>query len=353
MRILCEHEWCGPHHVRLGMGNVFRSLGHEFRFWYRDQKPAFDIFSEFEPDLFLGTTFTLTPAVEKCVRARPHMKVVLYASAWGDLISQIPLDKYPIVACGDLEKIQLERLKKETGRPDFVWLHYHDNWVERTLGGWNSIGIKPVGLMNAADTFVYLDGVYLPGLVCDAAFVGGYWGYKARNLDKTIIPLCHASRGLKVKIFGNQNWPVAQYLGMCPDHVVKDIFRSATVCPSASEPHSTDFGFDIIERPFKILSSGGFCVSDHVQSMAEDVFNGDEIPFGEDAQDFIDLVEHFVKCPENRVPYMERGYRKVLTEHTYFHRVAKLWENLGMPEEAARTMAAHKELVLKGRVSVD
>lgn len=349
MKILCEFEYCGPSFVRSGWGRVFAALGHQFQFWLPKEKPAFDAFSEFEPDLFLGTTFTLTRAVEKCIRTRPGMRVILYASAWGDLIKEIPLDKYPIVAVGDEEKRQLEKLKQETGRPDFVWLHYHDNWVDRTLGGWKSIGIKPVGLMNAADTFMYLDGTYRQALASDVSFVGGYWDYKARNLDKYIIPLCHSDRGLKVKIFGNQNWPVAQFLGLIQDERVKDVFRSATVCPSASEPHSTDFGFDIIERPFKILSSGGFCVSDYVQSMAEDVFNGDEIPFAENATDFIDLVESFVNCPENRIPYMERGYRKVLTEHTYFHRVARLFEKLGMPEESARTMAAHKDLVLKGR----
>lgn len=336
MRILCHYCHCGPSFVRTGWGHVFQALGHEFHWWEQERKPAFDVFDEVRPDLFLGTTFDLDRATYKCIAARPEMKVVLYASAWGDLINELPLDKYPIVAIKENEKVWLEKLKRETGKPDFVWLHYADAWVDRTLGGWRSIGIEPVGLMNAADVYDYHLGNYRVDLESDVAFVGGFWGYKGKNLAPYMLPLCHKSKGLRAKIWGNQPWPVAQYLGHVNTRLVKDIFRSAVVCPNVHEPHSTDFGFDIVERPFKVLSSGGFCVSDYVESMAKNVFNGDEIPFARSAGEFHDMVEHFVRHPEERIPYMERGYLRVIKEHTYFDRVQRIFEKLGMLDDAVK-----------------
>lgn len=347
MKILCQYNPCGPAYVRTGWGQVFQALGHTFQFWRPEERAALDVFSEFEPDLFLGTTFDFNRALYKAVVSRPRLKVVLYASAWGDLVKDIDLTTYPIVAINDKEKTLLEKLKQETGQPDFVWLHYPDSWVDRTLGAWRSIGIEPVGLLNAADTFDYLDGDYRPELACDVGFIGGYWKYKAVNLDRYMLPLCHEDLGLKVKIFGNQNWPVAQYLGQCQNQTARDLFVSATVCPNVSEPHSTDFGFDVIERPFKVLSSGGFCVSDYVAGAVE-VF-GETIPFVNSPSDFTDLIRHFAKFPGERVPYMEKGYALVLKEHTYFNRVAKLFAQLAMPEEAAKTLALHKQLVLDPR----
>lgn len=346
MKILCEYTPCGPSYVRTGWGRVFQVLGHDFRFWVPERKSAFDAFSEYDPDLFIGCTYDVDRATAKCIAARPKMRVALFASAWGDLVKDIDREKYPIVIASDEEKTLIERLKGDTGRPDFVFIHVSDKYLEGTMGGWRTIGVKPVGILNAADTFVYLDGMWKPELACDVAFVGGYWGYKARNLDRYILPLCHPSHGLKTKLFGNSPWPVAQYLGHIEDQEVKDLFASSTICPNVSEPHSTDLGWDTIERPFKVLASGGFCVSDYVEEMV-DIF-GDCIPFVHSTQGMLKMVKHFVQKPDDRLPLMEKGRRLVLTEHTYFERVAQIFEELGMNKEVSKMLQAKGEH-LKGK----
>jgi hypothetical protein len=342
LRILSNFTPCGPSYVRSGWGRVFRALGHEFQFWPCDQKPAFDAFNEFEPDLYIGTTYETSRAVAKCIAARPRMKVAMYASAWGPYLNDVDLKKYPLVVASEQEKRNISLLKEMTGKPDFVFIHAHDRWLEGTMSGWAEAGVKYCGILNAADTFVYLNGTPRPELACDVAFVGGYWGYKARNLDRYILPLCHPSTGLNVKLFGNQPWPTHQFLGLIDDVDVKDLFASAVVCPNVSEPHSTDLGWDVIERPFKVLAAGGFCVSDHVEE-AEALF-GDDLVFARAPGELEELVRYYIRHPDERLKHMAAGRRRVLLEHTYFDRVADMFEHLGMESDRAKT------LLLKGEV---
>jgi hypothetical protein len=276
------------------------------------------------------------------------MRVILFASAWGPYLKDVDPKKYSLVVATEQEKRLVEKLKKETGRPDFVFIHAHDKWLEGTMSGWRDIGIEPVGILNAADTFDYLGGQVRPELVCDVAFVGGYWPYKARNLNNYILPLCHPDSGLNVKVFGNSPWPTEKYLGGIENHDVRDLFVSATVCPNVSEPHSTDLGWDVIERPFKVLAAGGFCVSDYVPE-ARDLFTEEELPMAESPSQMAGMIRHFVECPELRQRFIDAGRRKVLLDHTYFDRVTLMFDHLGLPTESTRVLKVKGEL-LKGLV---
>jgi hypothetical protein len=341
MRILCEYSPCGPSYVRTGWGRVFQALGHDFRFWDQRQKPAFDIFSEFEPDILLACTYSVDRAMSKCIAARPHMKVAMYGSAWGPYLNDVDLKKYPLVVPSEGEKRAIEHLKKTTGKPDFVFIHAHDKWLHGTMSGWKDIGVDYHGILNAADTFAYLNGRPRPEFQCDVAFVGGYWGYKARNLDRYILPLCHPSTGLNVKVFGNQPWPVHNWLGLIDDADVKDLFASAVVCPNVSEPHSTDLGWDVIERPFKVFAAGGLCVSDHVEE-AQALF-GEDLLFAHNEGELLDMVRHFIKWPETREGHIKAGRRRVLLEHTYWDRVADMLDHFGLETERARCLRLKAE----------
>lgn len=329
MRIICEYAACGPSYVRTGLGRAFAALGHEFIFWMPDQKPIFDVFYEKSPiDIFIGSTYNVDAALFKCLRKSPETKVALFGSAWGELVDQVDTAVYPIVKVNEQEKRNIELLKKEIGKPDFVFIHVTEKYLNPTMGGWREIGVEPIGLLNAADTFDYLGGKFDPLLACDLGFVGGYWPYKARNLDKFLLPLLQPGSNLNAKIFGNQVWPVPQYLGNLESHKVKDLFVSATVCPNVSEPHSTNLGWDCIERPLKVLVAGGFGISDFVDEWRE-IFNEDELIMAKTAEEFKETIEYFVRNPDKRLPFIEAGRKKVLAEHTYFDRVKKMLGQFG------------------------
>ena len=334
MKIMISND--GPHahfYIRLGWAKVFNELGHEVVFWDIERKPAFDAFDEFDPDIFIGQTYNLTKSVVKCISERPDMKVVMRASDWGDMQNEIDFKRFPVLVAREDEKTLVKELKEKTGKPDFVYNHYHDKWMSQTHNNWSSEGINVVSMLHGADVFDYIDSEFEDSLKSDVSFIGGYWDYKAKSIDKYLIPLCHPVGKYNVKIFGNQGWPVVQYLGFLPNESVKNVFRSATISPNISEPHSQEFGYDIIERPFKVLISKGFCISDYVQSMAEDVFKDGEVLYAKSPQDFLDLIDHYIKNPEEREEHIEKGYNCVLNNHTYFHRVSTIFENLDLEKE--------------------
>lgn len=273
------------------------------------------------------------------------MKVIMFGSAWGPFINDVDLKKYPIVVTSEAEKRAIEKLKKETGKPDFVFIHAHSRWLDGTMSGWSEIGVPYHGILNAADTFVYLNGTFRPELACDVGFVGGYWGYKAQNLNRYILPLCHRNGDLRVKVFGNSVWPVSQYLGSISDQDSRDLFASATVCPNVSEPHSTDLGWDVIERVFKVPVAGGLVVSDYVEE-ARDLFTEEELPMARNPADFEKLVRYAIEDGRFRSKTKANMKTKVLLSETYWERVADFFTHLGMVGEA-KNVVNQKQVFIK------
>jgi hypothetical protein len=353
MKVLIENNIpTAPYFVHLGQARVFEAMGYEVKWWNSQQEPAFDAFG-FEPDIFMGKTFNIDRATYKNVVKRPEMKVCLYASDWGEAVDNIDTKKYPIVVTSDNEKRILEQLKKETGKPDFVYKHYHDKRIESTLGGWRSIGIKPVSLLNACDVFDYYPGSHKANFKCDVSYIGAIWGYKARNLRRYCSELL-SDHMINTKIFGYsiEGWGVPQYLGYVETSDVRDIIASSKINLSAAEPHSTDLseGFDITEKPYKILGAGGFLISDYIHSLAEDVFTNNECVFFKTPAELKELVWHFKKNPDERLSYIERGRKTVMEGHTYFSRISKLFSELNMVLEANRTMEVYQKII-NGRQS--
>lgn len=77
------------------------------------------------------------------------------------------------------------------------------------------------------------------------------------------------------------------------------------------------------ERTFNSVACGGFMVSDYAPRI-RDFFPDDEVVVADDPADFLAKVEHFVRNPDERVPYMEKARRRVVAEHTYHHRLCDL-----------------------------
>jgi hypothetical protein len=346
MKIMISSD--GPHahyYIRLGWAKVFETLGHTVNMWNIHSKNPFDAFDEFEPDVFIGQTYNLNESLVKCIKERPSLKYCLRASDWGDIQSEINTDNYNILIANKTEIAFVEELV-QSNAPEFVYNHYHDRWMKVTHNKWESVGVRPVSMLSAADVFEYMGGTQVPDLMCDLGFVGGYWEYKGRNLDPYLLQFSHPIGKYNLKIFGNQGWPGAHYLGWIDNARVKDLFVSSTICPNISEPHSQDFGYDIIERPFKVLAAGGFCISDYVQSMAEDVFVNDEIVFAKTPREFKELSDHFIANPDERIPYIQRGQKCVLENHTYFHRASTMLEELGLKEDANKCMDIYDQMLL-------
>jgi len=86
MKILISSDGYHAHYYqRQSWANAFSKIhGVSVALWDCNSVPAFDAFDSFEPDIFLGQLYNLTPAVIKCIKERPHLKIGLRAGDWGD-----------------------------------------------------------------------------------------------------------------------------------------------------------------------------------------------------------------------------------------------------------------------------
>lgn len=343
MRILIASDGINAHYPqRLSWLNAFSACGHTAALWDIKAVSAFDAFDQLQPDLFMGQSYNLDQSTIKCIHERPHMKVALRAGDWGEQESEVDKTKYNILFCSQKEKDVLKKLKDETGKPDFVHIHYSDDSVKKTHNHFETIGIKSVSLMMCADPTVYANAKFDNNLECDIGFVGGYWPYKAQVMDKYLTPLLYPINRYKTKIFGNQPWGVPQYCGVIDDNDIKNLFVSAKICPNLSEPHAQKFGIDVNERIFKILYAGGFCISDNVESYK---MFGDGLVIAGCHNDFKEKIDHYLKNPEQRVDVIKRGHQYVKENHTGLHRVATIFNQIGNNNEASRILTIYRDTI--------
>jgi hypothetical protein len=342
MKILCNRFSNAPFFIFSGWKNVFERLGCEWH-WLQPDK-IFDQFNSVQPDIYIGTTYELNRPIIKCIAARSNLKVVLKANNWGPLDKEIDPKEYPIGISASQEQDLICQLRREIGKPDYVFNFYHKNCMQETMSYWDNMGVPSLDMQTAADVFSYYPVEKSEALSCDIAFVGGYWPYKGVNLNKYIVPLCYPVGRYNIKIFGNQIWPVQQYMGAISLDNERSLYSSAAVCANISEPHANRFGFEVNERVFKLAACKAFVVSDKIESLTRDIFKQDELVWADDPEHFYDLVDMFVKNPALRVEHIEKCYQTVMCSETYCHRVAHLLDVLGYQELAGKAVELLKDL---------
>jgi len=330
------------YYIRQGFARVFECMGWDTVLWDINKKSAFDAFDEFEPDIFIGQTYNVNDAIIKCIKERPYMYTFFKASDWGVASENMDLEKYPVLVANEKEIAMMNKMKDETGIPTSLFIHYSEYRLSDTHGHWKENGFVVNSLLNAADVLTFTRGKHRKEFACDIGFVGGRWGYKAQTIDKWLLPMMHPNIDLNIKLFGNQGWGVPQYCGFIEDDDVKNFFASCTICPNISEPHSQDFGYDIIERPFKLLANKCFVISDSVEDLQRLIPKG--IVYAKEPEEFMRSIKYFLENPEKRNEYIEAGYKDVVNNHTYFHRWAEMFTNVGQEERGKEILVKYDEI---------
>lgn len=345
MKIIISDDSNGTNahsYIRLGLARALSACGHETFIWNINQKSAIDIFDEINPEIFLGQTYNLERGLIKALCERPHIKVVLTGSDWGDQSDQMDLNRFPILVANPTEIKLTELLNKERGI-DRIVCHYHPSRIHITHHHWeDKLGIPIGGVPLAADISDYTGGRFHEEFKSDVCFVGGRWGYKGRTIDKWLVPLCDSRLSLNIKIFGNRGWGLVQYAGFIDTKYVRHIMKSAKVCPNMHEEHSQVYGIDVVERVFKILSNKCPCVSDYVESLAVDFFPNGEVEFAKTPQEYKEKCLAVING--DLIIDTEKAYQKVMAEETYFNRASSILSYIGLEEESRNILSIYNQI---------
>jgi hypothetical protein len=189
----------------------------------------------------------------------------------------------------------------------FVWcsapepyFNSYENWIE--------IGEqKLISLPWACDNARYYPS---PGedkfSDVEMAFVGGYRSYKEPQYQAYLW-----SYKDKLQTWGYSEWPV-NYQGYLDNNEEKWLYQNAILCPTISEPQFSVTG-DTVERPFKILGSGGVTVFDCTAAYTH-LFRPGEVLIPDNIKLYHQMVDAMLTKPELNQSYRQAGYRKIMME---------------------------------------
>lgn len=347
MKIVIADDCVGGAHSwqRKSMAKAFVYCGHEVVIWDINKKSEYDCFDLHGPDLLISQTYNLTPALIKCIEENPAIKVIMKASDFGS-ITPIVKSKYPILDKTDKELELLLKLKELTGKPDFLFIHYHPDYLEKTHGFWKNEGFKVVSDLNAADIFEYTNGEIREEFKCDIGYVGGSWDYKNIVLHPYILPLCE-NFDYKIKIFGN-GWSIPQAMGFLPEGQEKNFYISSKINICLHEPHSQKYGYDITEKFFKLAINKAFSVCDYVAGL-EDIYPKHSVNSCKTPKEFHQWIHDLLYDWDNykmfRRDYIENAYNHTLKHHTYFDRIYSIFKHFDMEEEANNVMNKKEKII--------
>jgi hypothetical protein len=322
-KFLCQFEPCASSFIYKALGTELKKRGHDFVFWSPEQVSIHKVFSEYQPTVFYGQGYNLTPHIIRCLNQHPYVKVILKVGAWGNLNDEYEYDKYEILMANDQERENVKQLQN----PHLILLNYlHPNRIPYVIGHWSKIIPRATlyGFCPCADTNDYYKVDFDENYSSDMMFCGGYWAYKGQNFHRYIFPLCHPIGRYNIKIFGNQIWPLTQYAGTIEQDELRKVISSTKVCLNVHQPDGTRYGYDITPRTFNIMASQGFIISDYLKSYEEDIFRDGEMLMAKTSEEFHKLCDHFVKHPDERLPYIEKGYETVMKYHTMSHRTNEI-----------------------------
>jgi hypothetical protein len=289
--------------------------------------------NEVDPDIVICTTSEPRDDIMEWRMNNPKKKLALNVLAWTD--EDLPgINNAGVQATpGNVEYAHgLE--------PTLVFAQYSQATRDALLEKWAKAGFALGSMEMAADATIYPFPVMHedPLLNPDIFYVGGYWAYKAQNLDRYILPCFRKHQSMVI----GKGWPFGT--NDLSEAEVGHHFRDAKVVLNAHEPHSTIGGYDVVERVFKALYSGGLVVSDYVTEIETgfDLFNFEHLIMHAAPQDFMNEVDEIIANPGamkyERIRF--NGQKKVALHHTYFNRVLMLLLDLG--EQSAYDFGVNK-----------
>ncbi|MFZ5586628.1 MAG: glycosyltransferase family protein [Thermodesulfobacteriota bacterium] len=142
------------------------------------------------------------------------------------------------------------------------------------------------------------------------------------------------NRGLPLRLWG-VDWPDAGPLAACLDQerylAAEEVVKVYNACQMVLNLHSSPLagrgpgGADFVNpRTLEVPACGGFMLVDRVQGLEHFLAPGREAAVFDGEDQLMEMVEHYGRYPEQRAAIAAAGRRRVLAQHTYYHRMEEL-----------------------------
>ena len=324
--------------IQQGYASAFRALGYEFEFFTEKHNLKL-FFEKYNPDIFLTSShFFYRKSLDfnylKELR-KEGLVLLTKIDFWNSPMDSLRLNEAPSMSIDSKAKdlIQSDLLG------DFFF-HVVEQGDERMSGfkEFSGVGFHTIPL---ASDYRALASNFDTNFAADISYIGSYLPEKREFFKSVIFPL---KAKYKSRFYG-QDWTrwdriegtiqkIGQYLNIEPLASIRkprlkiqdeyDIYRSSKISINVHEEYQKKFGGDCNERTFKIPLSGGFQIVDDVATIAKYFDIGKEIIIGNDAEDYLEKLHHFMRHDDQRTSLTLAGKNRVIRDHTYLNRVRQI-----------------------------
>lgn len=324
--------------IYYGYKHAFEDLGHQFKALSPEDN-AFELFSEFKPDIFLTSVGPLTfryldLVLLKKVKKR-GTKVFVNVPFWNSPMSRFRINEVQSLSSNK----EWVKLISSNSFGD-VYFNICEQNDEKMHGFEKTTGYKHHTVLLAVDKTIP-QPKFSEEFASDISFIGTYLPGKQEFIKKHVFPLM---KKYKVKLYG-RDWTLANRLSNFVQKIgqyynipiVKEINKfkptieeereihfSSTIALNIHEDYQkTNIG-EFNERTFKIPASGGFEIVDNVPILKKYFKEDQDIVIGHNTNDWFSKIEYYLQNPNRRRSIIDAGRKKVLEHHTYHNRVEQL-----------------------------
>lgn len=297
-------------YLTIGMINALKDRGHTVERWDGN----IETWNRFDPDLYIGSN-----GHKQNIPVDRRAKLVLQVSPWGSTYMPNISEKQETIDW----TLNL--------KPDLVFGYGQEDEIE-FWQDWVDAGMKWLSFPTAGDKTFFKQIVPLDQRVNDVVYLGGRWHYKGLTLDKYLIPILE-DKNIKSVLKGWGDWPPGLCSGSPNDDEVNDFFNTGKIGPCVSEQHTLFYGIDIPERAWKVALSGLLIVHDNAFMLKKMIPSA---LISDGPKEFHDYIRYYLQ-PEHeqeRIELVKKQQTEVLLSHTYHHRLANMFNALGLPDEA-------------------
>lgn len=321
-----------------GFKNAFIDLGHEFRSFTADDNLA-DVLENYRPDLLITAShsyYRKNIDFDLLRRYRNEgLFVLVKIDFWDSPISAMRINE----ARSLKDDKKLLELIASDAMGD-AYFHVLEQDDPRMAGFAKCTGHKYHTIPLAADKTL-LKHEYDSRFKADVSYVGSSLPEKREFFKKNVYPL---GSEYDLRIYGQDwtRWDRAlswvqrggQYFNIKPLAKIRKpklaledearIYASSVVSINVHEEYQRKYGGDCNERTFKIPLCGGFEVVDNVACIKRYFASGRELIIADNPGEWVDMVQHYLKHPDERQPIIEAGKQRVLRDHTYHNRAEQM-----------------------------
>lgn len=309
--LLCHRPGGAFGYITDGWFNALRDKGHKVQRWDGNESSWYD----FAPDLYCGSSGHKQP-----IPPRRNCKIAIHVNPYG-----------PVNIQGINESEQNIRWTLNQN-PDVVFGYGLEE--DRLLWSYwtQKHGVAWVPMPTAGDKVIFKQIKSLADRPLDVVYLGGRWAYKGMTIDAYLVPLLQANE-VTYKLHGWGDWQPGLCSGILAEDKACEFLNQGKIGPCISEQHTHSHGIDIPERAFKIALCGTLVIHDAAMSLKRMIPSALIATNPQQFQDYIRLYSR-PDMQQARMELVAQQQNEVLSAHTYHHRLAALFDALGLADEA-------------------